>query len=258
MSDGDVSKPEGWDAGAYDAAHSYVFTLAADLIDVLAPAPGERVLDVGCGTGHLTAKIANAGATVVGVDASPEMVARARANYPAIDFRVGDVTDLKLDETFDAVFSNATLHWVRRADAAAEGMLRALRPGGRFVAEFGGAGNVGRVSRAIAAGLAAVGAPAFESLDPWYFPTIGQYAAVLERVGFEVTFARLFDRPTLVEGGLRRWIEMFGSAFLATVPAERREAFFAEAERAASGALFREGQCYADYRRLRVNARRPA
>ena len=247
-----------WDPTTYDAAHAYVFTLAADLIDVLAPAPGERVLDVGCGTGHLTSRIANAGATVVGVDASPDMVARAKANYPALDVRVADVTALEVDAPFDAVFSNATLHWVREADAAARGIFRALRPGGRFVAEFGGVGNVSAVSRAIAAGLAAVGAPAFEYLDPWFFPTIGRYAAVLERAGFEVTLARLFDRPTPVEGGLRSWIEMFGSAFLSAVPADRREAFFAAADAAAPPSLFRDGQCHADYRRLRVNARRPA
>jgi trans-aconitate methyltransferase len=247
-----------WDATTYDAAHAYVFTLAADLVDVLAPAPGERILDVGCGTGHLTARIANAGATLIGIDSSADMVARAKANYPTLDFRLADVTALEVDAPFDAVFSNATLHWVPRADAAAQGIFRALRPGGRFVAEFGGAGNVAAVSRAIAAALTAVAAPSFESLDPWYFPTIGQYAAVLERAGFEVTFARLFDRPTPVDGGLRSWIEMFGSAFLTAVPADRREAFFAAAESAASPSLFRDGQCHADYRRLRINARRPA
>jgi trans-aconitate methyltransferase len=251
--------PKSWDATTYDAAHAYVFTLAADLLDLLLPAPGERILAVGCGTGHLTAKIAAAGATVVGIDASADMVAQARANYPRLDFRVADVTALDLGEPpFDAVFSNAVLHWVTRADAAAQGMFRALRPGGRLVAEFGGSGNVRQMSDAIAAGLAAVGAPAFETLSPWYFPTVGQYAAVLDRAGFEVAFARLFDRPTAVEGGVRSWVEMFGTNFLNAVPPHRREEFMTHVERAAPPTLFRDGACYADYRRLRVNARRPA
>jgi trans-aconitate methyltransferase len=258
VSDAGPSERKTWDAGAYDASHAYVFTLAADLLEMLNPAPGERILDVGCGTGHLTAKIANSGATVVGIDSSPEMVGRARATYPHLDVRVGDVTALELDgPPFDAVFSNAVLHWVPRADEAAACMYRALRPGGRFVAEFGGAGNVRRVSAAIDAGLAAVGAPPLGSLSTWYFPTIREYAAVLERAGFEVTFARLFDRPTPVEGGLRSWVEMFGSAMLRVVGEGRREAFFAAVEGAAPPELFRDGTCYVDYRRLRVNARRP-
>jgi len=247
-----------WDATTYDAAHAYVFTLAADMIDFLAPAPGERILDVGCGTAHLTAKIANAGATVIGVDSSPDMVARAKATYPHLDLRVADVTALQIDgPPFDAVFSNAVLHWVKQADAAAASMFRALRPGGRLALEMGGAGNIAAISAAISKGLAAVAAPPFESLDPWYFPTIAQYAAVLERAGFEVTFARLFDRPTPVEGGIRSWVEMFGSTFFRVVPDDRREQFLAALESAAPPDLFREGACYADYRRLRVNARRP-
>jgi trans-aconitate methyltransferase len=245
-----------WDANHYDASHSYVWTLAADLIELLAPAPGERVLDLGCGTGHLTAKIVERGASVVGIDASTEMVRQARENYPGIEFRVGDATSFELAEPFDAVFSNATLHWVKDAGAAAGRIAGTLRPGGRFVAEFGGAGNVRETCRAIAAGLAAVGAPAFEALSPWYFPGIAEYSAVLERAGLEVTFATLFDRPTAVEAGLRSWVEMYGTTFLNAVGEAKREAFMEAVEAAGRGALFKDGKCVADYRRLRVVARR--
>jgi trans-aconitate methyltransferase len=244
-----------WDANHYDAAHSYVWTLAADLIELLAPRAGERVLDLGCGTGHLTAKIAGRGASVVGIDASAEMVRQARANYPGLEFRVGDATSFEVEKPVDAVFSNATLHWVTDAGAAAGRIARALRPGGRFVAEFGGAGNVREVSRAIAAGLVAVGAPAFETLSPWYFPGIAEYAAVLEGAGLEVTFATLFDRPTVVEAGLRSWVEMYGTMFLEAVGEAKREAFLGAVEAAGRGALFKEGRWVADYRRLRVLAR---
>ena len=247
--------PKTWDASAYDHGHSYVWKKAADLVDLLDPGPGERVLDVGCGTGHLTAQIAARGATVVGMDASAEMIARAREEHPAIEFLVGDVTNFTAPEPFDAVFSNATLHWVRRAEEAVRRIAAALRPGGRFVAEFGGRGNVRRVRDAIAAGLSAAGAPSLAELEPWYFPSVAEYASLLERLGLEVTFATLFDRPTEVEGGMRAWVAMFGTTFRDAVPADKRETFFAAAEDAARG-LHRDGKWFADYRRLRVAARR--
>jgi trans-aconitate methyltransferase len=245
-----------WDANHYDLAHSYVWTLAADLVELLAPQGGERVLDVGCGTGHLTAKIGERGAEVVGIDASAEMVRQARENYPVIEFRVGDATSFEVAAAFDAVFSNATLHWVKDAGAAVGRIAAALRPGGRFVAEFGGKGNVGEVCRAIGAGLAAVGAPAFEALSPWYFPSIAEYSAVLEAAGLEVTFATLFDRPTVVEAGLGSWLEMYGTMFLNAVGEAKREAFLQAVEAAGREALFKEGKWVVDYRRLRVVARR--
>jgi trans-aconitate methyltransferase len=246
-----------WDAPAYDQGHSYVWKKAADLVDLLDPKPGERILDVGCGTGHLGAQIAGRGATVVGMDASPEMIARARRQQQEIEFFVGDVTSFRVERPFDAVFSNATLHWVPRAAEAAGRVFEALRPGGRFVAEFGGRGNVRRVCEAIAEGLGAAGGPAFEEINAWYFPSIAEYAGVLEGVGFDVTFATLFDRPTEVEGGMRAWLEMFGSVLLNAVPVEKREVFLNRAEQAAAG-LEKDGKWYADYRRLRVVAYRPA
>jgi trans-aconitate methyltransferase len=245
-----------WNAGEYDSRHSYVWTLAADLVELLAARAGERIVDLGCGTGHLTAQIAERGADVMGIDASAEMVEQARENYPQLDFRVGDARTFSVDGPVDAVFSNATLHWVKDAAAAAGRIALALRPGGRFVAEFGGAGNVREVSRAIASGLAAVGAPAFEEISPWFYPSIAQYSAILEAAGLEMTFATLFERPTVIEAGLRGWVEMYGWAFLDAVAAAKRGEFLDRVEEAGRAALFREGKWVADYRRLRVVARR--
>jgi trans-aconitate methyltransferase len=247
---------DAWNANQYDQAHSYVWTLAADLIDLLAPQAGERIVDLGCGTGHLTAQIAQRGAAVIGIDASAEMVRQARENYPDLEFRVADATTFSPDAPVDALFSNATLHWVKNATAAAERIALALRPGGRFVAEFGGAGNVREVSRAIANGLAAVGAPGFEEISPWFYPSIAQYATILEAAGLEVMFATLFDRPTVIEAGLRSWVQMYGWAFLDAVATEKREEFLNRVEEAGRTALFKEGKWMADYRRLRIVARR--
>src|SRR5579863_1826995 len=132
----------GWNPTLYDARHAFVWEKARGLIDLLAPQPGERILDLGCGTGQLASEIASVGATVVGVDRSPEMIAEARMKFPELRFDVADARALPFAQEFDAVFSNATLHWIPQADQVIVGVVRALKPGGRFVAEFGGKGNV--------------------------------------------------------------------------------------------------------------------
>ncbi|MDA2804143.1 class I SAM-dependent methyltransferase [Nocardiopsis suaedae] len=240
-----------WDAELYDTRHAFVASLGADLIGLLAPAAGERVLDAGCGTGDHAAAIAEHGAEVVGVDASPEMVERAAERFPGLDARVGDLRDLGPDG-FDAVLSNAVLHWIPEADAAAASLAAALRPGGRLVAELGGRGNIAAIDGAARAARAEAGLP--EAASPWYFPGIAEYAGVLERAGFEVTGAWLFDRPTRLEGedGVAVWLRMFGSHLLEGVA--DTEAFLAGAQERTRGRLHRDGAWWADYRRLRVTA----
>jgi trans-aconitate methyltransferase len=186
------------------------------------------------------------------------MIEAARAR--GIDARVADGEELAFDAEFDAVFSNAALHWMRRADAVLSGVGRALKPGGRFVAEFGGAGNVAQISAALRQALREAANVDFDAIDPWYFPSIAEYAGLLERQGFKVTFAQLFPRPTSLEGGeqgMRNWIKMFGASLLDHVRAERKDAVFAAAENHVRGTLFRDGQWSADYVRLRVVAQRP-
>ena len=193
-----------WDAKQYQQRHSYVFQYGQAVLDLLAPLKGERILDLGCGSGQLTAAIADAGAAVIGLDSSPEMLAEARAHYPAIEFRLGDASDFAVESPVDAVFSNAVLHWVKNAAGAAGCIARALKPRGRFVAELGGRGNIQSVVDALREVLGPVE-------TPWYYPSIGEYATVLEQHGLEPQQAWLIDRPTPVEGedGMEDWLAVF-------------------------------------------------
>jgi trans-aconitate methyltransferase len=248
------TKDQAWDAGLYDGRHAFVWKHGASLVELLAPRPGERILDLGCGTGHLTAAIAGAGAAVAGLDPSADMLQQARAAYPWLEFVQGDARDFAFAEPLGAVFSNAVLHWVRPPEAVARRVRDALKPGGRFVAEFGGRGNV----RAVVAALQAAGERLGLRLDGphWYFPSLGEYASLLETAGLEVKSAALFDRATPLEGedGLRGWVRMFGGSVLEAVPAGRREEFLSAVEDAARLDLCCDGGWCADYRRLRVVA----
>lgn len=245
---------QSWDAGLYDGKHDFVWRYGASLVELLAPRAGERILDLGCGTGHLTAAIAGAGAVVVGLDQSPEMLQKARSAYPQLQFVQGDARDFAFTEPFDAVFSNAALHWVPEASAVVRRVHDALKPGGRFVAEFGGHGNVAALRSALRAAAEQLGLRPAQ--PPWYYPSIGEYAGLLETAGLEVRSATLFDRPTPLAGdsGLRDWVAMFRRAGLDSVPVERQEEFLRAVEEAARPTLFRDGGWFADYRRLRVVA----
>ena len=246
-----------WDSSLYDDRHSFVWKAGSDLLGMLDPQPGERILDVGCGTGHLTAQIAEKGAEVVGLDASLSMVAQARQNFPKLKFQLADVRDFQVDGLFDAVFSNAALHWVREAEAAIGGMARVLKPGGRLVLEMGGQGNIARVMAGTEAVLRGAG---FRAEHTWYFPSIGEYASLLEKHGFLVRLAQNFGRWTQLEHperGLREWLEMFGGAYFEDVPKDRRDGLVRAIEERLRPELWCDGSWFADYRRLRVVAERP-
>ncbi|HEX4130460.1 MAG TPA: methyltransferase domain-containing protein [Pirellulales bacterium] len=242
-----------WDATLYDAKHSFVFGHGQDLVELLAPRPGESIVDLGCGTGHLTARIAELGANVIGIDQSSEMIAQARQNHPAIDFQLADATSFTVPRPVDALFSNAALHWVRPPGDAAEHMAAALQPGGRLVAEFGGHGNVARVVAALAE---------VTSLPPadtwlWYFPHLGEYTALVEQHGFEVRQAALFDRPQPLEDGgegMRNWLLMFAAQVLDRVDADRRDTVIAAALSRLRSSLWDGTRWTVDYRRLRLVA----
>jgi trans-aconitate methyltransferase len=248
-----------WDAALYEAKHSFVWERGAELLELLAPQAGERILDLGCGTGHLTAKIAESGAHVVGVDSSPEMIAEAKRNYPELEFIVADARDFQFEKPFDAVFSNAMLHWILEPERVVQSVGEALVTGGRFVAELGGQGNIEQLVNGLRRARTAIGFPVEAGYNPWYFPTIGEYASLLETQGLEVAFALLFDRPTPLEdgeAGLRNWIRMFGASFLAGISPEKQEELIFVAERQLRKELFREGKWLLNYCRLRFVARR--
>jgi trans-aconitate 2-methyltransferase len=240
---------EVWNPERYQSGHSYVWRYGEALVDLLVPRPGERIIDLGCGSGQLTARIAHSGAAVTGIDASPEMIAAARANFPEIEFHIADAASFTVPNPVDAVFSNAALHWVRDAHGAVQAVARALKPGGRFVFEMGGAGNIRELMKTIRE-------VAGEIEMPWYFPTIGEYAALLEAHGLEVRLAALFDRPTRVEGehGLEDWLKMFGDPVFGK-RSEPEKTRIAEAVAAKVRATnFCEGAWIIDYRRLRMIA----
>jgi trans-aconitate 2-methyltransferase len=244
-----------WDTELYEARHSFVWKFGEDVLTLLKPQPGERILDLGCGPGQLTGKIAGLGAEVTGLDASPEMIGQARQNFPQLDFVLQDAAAMQFEQDFDAVFSNAALHWMLDAGGVAKAIARALRKGGRLIAEMGGKGNIQQIERAIQAVVLRYcgdGIPASRT----YFPSIGEYANLLEANGLEVRMAQLFDRPTPLEGedGMATWIKQFKWFYFEPLPGPQREKALAEVVEELRPALRQADGWYADYRRLRIHA----
>lgn len=200
-----------WDPDAYSKNAPFVSELGTPVVKLLAPAPGERILDLGCGDGTLAARIAEHDCEAVAVDASAEFVAASRAK--GVDARVGDGQTLCFENEFDAVFSNAALHWMPRAADVVAGVRRALRPTGRFVAEFGGEGNVAEIVGAIERSLMRRGCDPGRH-NPWFFPSTEVYASLLECGGFRVEHMELLPRPTALPGDVRGWLQTFAGAFL--------------------------------------------
>ena len=222
------------------------------MVELLAPVAGERIWDLGCGDGVLAKQLAAMGCEVVGVDGSVEMIQATRAL--GVQATVMDGQALSFDNDFDAVFSNAALHWMKRPDEVLRGVARALRPGGRFVAEFGGGDNVARVLDAVSTCLEDRGIDA-ESVNPWYFPQPGEYRKKLTEHGFEVTYLDLFPRPTPLPGDVVAWLETFAQSFTAAVVIEERQSLLEEVREVLKPTLFdSKNGWWVDYVRLRFAA----
>lgn len=247
-----AARDQHWDPARYRKSGGFVPELGLPVVDLLDPQPGERILDLGCGDGVLTRAIADLGADVVGLDRSVAQVAAARDLGLAV--AVADGAALPVRQAFDAVFSNAALHWMRNPAAVIAGVQRALRPGGRFVGEMGGHGNIAAIASALVAALGRRGLGGLESL-PWYFPTAEEYGALLEQGGFAVRSIGLTPRPTPLPGDISDWIEMFAAGPLAAVSERDRPAFLGEIGDALAPSLrAADGSWTADYVRLRFAA----
>lgn len=246
---------DAWNADRYEANARFVSDLGQGVLDWLAPQPGERILDLGCGDGALTEKLVSAGADVVGVDASPDMIAGAKAR--GIDAHIADGHALAFSSEFDAVFSNAALHWMKQPDAVISGVAKALKPGGRFVAEFGGHGNVAAIRTALSSVIEARTGIKSAPDAIWYFPSAAEHKARLEAAGFLVQQIALIPRPTPIPSDMGAWMETLAAPVLASVKDETlRTSIRDEAQDLLRSALCdSDGNWTADYMRLRFEAR---
>ncbi len=245
-----------WDPERYARHARFVADAGEVVVEQLAPGRAERILDLGCGDGALTEMLVAAGATVVGADSSAEMVAAAQAR--GLDARVMDGTALSFVAEFDAVFSNAALHWMRDLASVIAGVERALKPGGRFVGEMGGESNVATITQALSDAMARRGVDE-QHVDPWIFPSTEDFAALLRAQGLEVETVCLVPRPTVLPGDIEGWLETFAGVFLEHLAPTERPAFIAEVKEALRPRLrSADGEWVADYVRLRFAARKPA
>ena len=245
-----------WDPDRYARNARFVADLGQPVVALLAPRAGERILDLGCGDGALTRRLAELGASVVGVDSSAEMVAATCA--AGLDARIMSGEALAFDNEFDAVFSNAALHWMRRPTLVIAGVWRALKSGGRFVGEFGGHGNVQHIKTALVVALDRRGFDG-QAAVPWYFPTPDEYRGLLEAQGFRVRAVELIPRPTPLPGDIIAWLDNFAESFTRQVPAGERVAYLSEVAEALRPHLRgADGTWSADYVRLRFAADKPA
>jgi trans-aconitate 2-methyltransferase len=249
-----------WNSSLYDKKHDFVFKYGEDVVDLLEPKAGERILDLGCGTGYLTNMIAEAGAEVTGIDNSAEMISTAIGEYPDLDFRVLSATNFDFENSYDAIFSNAVLHWVLDKEAAINCIVKSLKSGGRFIAEFGGKHNVKNIVGALKEVLRKYNYLDNANLENWYFPSLAEYATLLEKHGLTVNYATYFSRETELqdnESGIKDWIMMFGKSYLEGIDKIDVKKILNEVKGILRTSNFRNNKWYADYKRLRIVATKP-
>lgn len=245
-----------WDANLYNNKHSFVAKYGEDVMGWLAPQKGEHILDVGCGTGTLTEKIAEVGAVVTGIDASPEMIAKAKQAYNNIEFLVKDASNFSFDKKFDAAFSNAAFHWIKDQQSLLQCIYDCLKNDGRLVYEMGAKYNIGSIHNAVKKVLIEEGFAENTNIEVNYFSSAGEQATMLEKVGFTISNIIQFDRPTELVGedGMKNWIIQFAQAYFKNIPKEKIEIITDKAVAILKETNYKNGKWYADYKRLRVKA----
>ena len=245
-----------WDASLYDSKHSFVAKYGEDVLGWLAPQRGEHIIDVGCGTGTLTEKIAEAGAVVTGIDASPEMIAKAKQSYNNIGFFIKDASNFSFDKEFDAAFSNATFHWIKEQQSVLQCIYACLKEGGRLVYEMGAKHNIGSIHNAVKKVLLEEDFAENTNIEVNYFSSAAEQATMLEKAGFTISNIIQFDRPTELVGedGMKNWIIQFAQAFFKNIPEEKINTILDKAVAILKQTNYENGKWYADYKRLRVKA----
>ena len=246
-----------WNPELYREQHDFVYKFGEEVVALLNPSKDETILDLGCGTGDLTHRISELCRQVIGIDASAEMIRAAHQKYERLALYHKDARDFELDHQFDAVFSNSVLHWIPEQEMVIKNINSHLKPGGRFVTEFGGKGCVHKILGGITETLDSSGVdyPPVERF--LYYPSVSEYSSLLEKSGFEVSLAMLFDRPTELEGGrggLNNFIEMFFSWFFEKVSPLEKEGLITRIEKRLETELFNDSSWVADYRRIRIMA----
>ena len=250
-----MDRTTSWNPDSYSKNARFVSDLGEPLLNLLDPRPGERILDLGCGDGALTEKIAAAGSTVLGVDSSRALLEASRAR--GLSVVLTDAQRLALKPRFDAVCSNAALHWMKRPELVVEGVKHCLKQGGRFVAEFGGEGNVKTIRAALHAAVLRRGIDPW-SVDPWYYPSTTEYSELLARFGFTVDYMELIPRPTKLPGDILAWLEIFAQPFTNAVTNEKTRFLDQVRDAVQSDLRNSDGDWFADYVRLRFKATRSA
>jgi trans-aconitate methyltransferase len=248
---------ECWNPSAYQEKGSFVPALGEPLLGLLKPKPGMRVLDLGCGDGTLSLKIMAAGATLIGIDASADMVEAAQEK--GIDAHFIDAHELRFQDAFDAVFSNAALHWMTENPAkVVQNVFNALKPGGIFVGEMGGEGNIAEILSCQRMYLEPLGID-LDTISPKFFPSEQMYSTLLQEAGFTVKQMELFKRPTPLPAGVSGWLEVFSRKVLNALPPEQVTGFLQQVENCTKPTLYSEEHGWqADYVRLRFVAQKPA
>ena len=245
-----------WNTDLYNSKHDFVAKYGEDVLEWLQPQSGESILDVGCGTGTLTNKIKEHGALVSGIDASANMIAKAKALFPSIEFFVKDATNFSFEKPFDAAFSNATLHWINKQQQALQCIYDALKKGGRFVFEMGGKHNIESIHTAVKKSMTEAGYENNIPSDSNYFPSVAEQCTLLENVGFTVSNVAYFKRQTVLKGeeGMKNWIVQFCTFFFSNIPSAEVQNIIDKAVDILKETNYQDGIWNADYVRLRIKA----